>query len=50
MPKLFSVSVATSASREVKVVAETPEEAQAKVALSEGESVTGVTEQGEVTV
>ena len=50
MPKLYTVAVATSASREVRVVAGTPEEAQAKVTLSEGETVTGVTDQGDVTL
>lgn len=48
MPKLFAVTVATQAARELKVVAETPEEAQAKVALSEGEAVTQVADLGDV--
>lgn len=50
MAKLFTVSVTTSATREVKVVAETAEEAQGKVTLSEGETVVNVAEDGEVTV
>lgn len=50
MAKLFVVSVATQAARSVNVVAETPEEAQTKVTLSEGESVTGVVDQGDVVV
>lgn len=50
MSKLYTVSIATSANRSVKVVAETPEEAQAKVTLAEGETVSGVTDDGEVTV
>lgn len=48
MAKLFKVSVATAGSRQLNVVAETPEEAQAKVALAEGETVTSVEDQGEV--
>ena len=50
MAKLFVVTVATAGAKEVQVVAETPEEAQSKVTLVEGETVTGVTEKGDVTV
>lgn len=48
MAKLFKVTVATSGRKEVNVVAESAEEAQAKVVLAEGESVVSNEEVGEV--
>lgn len=48
MARLFNVKLSTSATREVMVVAETPEEAQAKVQPQEGEAVVEVSDQGEV--
>lgn len=48
MAHLFQVVVTTSASRRVNVSAETPEEAQGKVTLEEGESVVEVVDGGEI--
>ncbi len=48
MSKLFIVKVAAKAAKEVNVLAETPEEAQAKVQLAEGEVVESVEEKGDV--
>lgn len=48
MAKLFTVKVQTQAVKEVKVVGETPEEAQAKVPVTEGETVVEVVDEGEV--
>jgi hypothetical protein len=48
MAHLFVVKVATQATKDVKVVAETPEEAQAKVAPAEGETIVEVVDDGEV--
>lgn len=48
MAHLFKIKVATSAGREVNVVAETPEEANGKVTLAEGETVIETVDAGEV--
>ena len=48
MAHLFTVKLSTQATREVKVVAETPEEAQAKVTPNEGEAVVETVDDGEV--
>ena len=50
MANLYRVVVKTSADKEVKVVAASPEEAQAKLSLAEGEVVASVEDQGEVVV
>lgn len=50
MANLYKVSVTTSASRNVSVVANSPEEAQSKVTLTDGEVVATVEDQGEVLV
>lgn len=50
MAHLFEIVVTTGAERVVKVVAETQEDATAKVGLTEGEAVTAVNDQGEVTL
>jgi len=48
MANLYKLVVKTSADKEVKVVANSPEEAQAKLTLAEGEVVASVEDQGEV--
>lgn len=48
MAKLFIVAVQTTQPVEKYVVAETPEEAQAKVQLTEGEAIASVQEKGDV--
>lgn len=48
MAKLYKVKVTTQGVREVNVIAETPEEATAKVTVAEGETVVEATDQGEV--
>lgn len=50
MANLFVFTVSASAAKEVKVVANSLEEAQAKLVLAEGEVVTNSADQGEVTV
>ncbi len=50
MANLFKIIVKTGSEKEVKVVANSPEEAQAKVVLAEGETVASVEDEGEVTV
>lgn len=51
MPHLFQVTIQpANETRTVNVVAETAEEAQAKAALAEGETVTAINDAGEVTV
>lgn len=50
MANLYKLTVQTSANRLVNVVANSPEEAQTKVTLTEGESVSTVEDQGEVLV
>jgi hypothetical protein len=46
MANLFLVTITTNSTREVRVAAANPEEAQAKVALNEGETVVSVADQG----
>lgn len=48
MPRLFNVKLTTQSLRDVKVVAETAEEAQAKVQPVEGETIVEVADEGEV--
>lgn len=48
MANLYLVTVNVGTSKEVRVVANSPEEATAKVTLAEGETVSAVTEQGDV--
>ncbi len=50
MPHLFKVILQTQAKREVNVVSETPEEAQTKVTVAEGEAIVEVQDNGEVTM
>lgn len=50
MANLYRVVVSTNAQKEVRVVANSAEEAQSKVALAEGEAVVQVADEGEVTV
>lgn len=48
MSHLFNVKLTTAATRDVKVVADTAEEAQAKVQPAEGEAVVEIVDEGEV--
>lgn len=50
MANLYVVTVTVGGTKEVRVVAASPEEATAKVTLGEGETVSSVTDQGEVQV
>lgn len=50
MANLYVVTVTVGSTKEVRVVANSPEEAQSKVTLGEGETVSSVTDQGEVQV
>lgn len=48
MAHIFNVKLSTQATRDVKVLAETAEEAQGKAPVQEGETVVEVTDEGEV--
>lgn len=50
MANLYKLTVKTGSEKEVKVVANSPEEAQSKLTLAEGETIATVEDQGEVTV
>jgi hypothetical protein len=44
MAKLFVVKLLTKTEKDINVLAETPEEAQAKVTVAEGETVASIEE------
>ena len=48
MAKLFSITVKTQADKTVHVVADDQEQAQAKVNLAEGETITGIEDKGDI--
>lgn len=50
MANVYKLVVKTSADKEVKVVANSPEEAQTKVTLADGETIATVEDLGEVTL
>jgi len=48
MANLYEITVKTSEDRKTQVVANSPEEAQTKVTLAEGETLASVEDKGEV--